>query len=626
MRRRRRTLGIAGDETIHSPRCRSAEKQTWAGRGDLVSKKTNLMLLGALILLIVAGSIAGYLVWSRPGAGPTVDVTPSPTVQRPGDSDPIATVKTEAITYGRYRAKLEAELKRIGKVPPTDLLAVKYDVLRSMMADRVFDIQVKEHQITYTAEEVDKHISEMVNQSIAAQFGGDVRRFEEFLRARGQTEKEYREEERARIAKDREMATRSLLENKLREAVTKDVTMTDDQLRNFWREIRIQRIVFRAGDVERGKPPRPVNEARKLAEQVLEQVKSGKDFADLAKTYSQEPEEAARGGVYRWPDSREEWIPRLRPVQTEGGQAALVPVFGLDFERNVFKLKVGEVSGIFATPRPKDGGLLEVRLHIVKVIDERIRAPRDLSQRMEDYRALALDVRKSVAYLDWLDKLQDTMELTILDPELEAYRLQVSGEFNKALAKYEEALEIYPEDRLSIKHGMAVCHNAELEYTDAEKILKELTEEAPDEIGFRIEYALFLHQQARPEEAVAQLQKASEIARDDVDQHALVLAIANRIGADEFAEKENQLIEGLLKPTPAPGTPSPKAGTPSPAARGTPMPRPTGREITRPTPRATARPAARPTAPPRPTPLPHRTPPRVVTPKSEEPGGWIPTG
>ncbi len=569
-----------------------------------MSRKANIALSIALAALLVAGGIAIYLVWKTPGLRRAPQPTPSPTPTGPQPEEPIATVRGREISYEQFWDKLEQARQRLAALDPTELLGLKYTVLRRMMEDLAVELEAEERGITVTEEEVDKHITELVDQSIAQQFGGDPQRLEQFLKARGQSEAEYRAEERARIAKDRDAVRRSALRKKLAERVAQ-VKVSDDDVRKFWREIRIRRIVFRAGDVEPGKPPRPVSEAKKRAEQALAELDAGKDFAEVAKAFSEEPEEAARGGLFTLPGSKEEWIPRLRAVPARENEVVLYPVFDYDFERFVFRLKKGEVSKIFQTERPKPDGGLEIRLHIVKVIDERLNPPRDLARRMDDYRQVIEQIEKRVRFLDWLDKLPEEMEFVVLDPELEGYRLQLEGKFNQALAKYDQALALYPEDRLPILHAMAVCHNAELEYDEAEKLLEQLVEEAPDEVSFRVEYALFLHQRARLDDAQKQLAQAAKAAGDDEQKHLLILAVARRIGASEVATEEQKKLAELLgvTPTPEAKTPAPR-GTPrrAPAARAAPQ-----RPAPRPTP---ARPAV-------PTPVP---------PASTEPGGWIPSG
>lgn len=100
------------------------------------------------------------------------------------------------------------------------------------------------------------------------------------------------------------------------------------------------------------------------AEQVEAQLKAGKDFAALAKQYSQDEATRDNGGDLGW-------IPR-----------GMMP---LEFENAAFALKPGEVSGIVATP---------LGIHIIKVLE---RDPaHELSPDM-------LQQQKQQAFIAWLD-------------------------------------------------------------------------------------------------------------------------------------------------------------------------------------------------------------------------------
>jgi len=68
---------------------------------------------------------------------------------------------------------------------------------------------------------------------------------------------------------------------------------------------------------------------RKLAEKVLDEAKAGKDFAELARKYSDDPGSAAKGGELGY-------FPRGAMVKP--------------FEQAAFSLKPGELSGIVETP------------------------------------------------------------------------------------------------------------------------------------------------------------------------------------------------------------------------------------------------------------------------------------
>ena len=91
-----------------------------------------------------------------------------------------------------------------------------------------------------------------------------------------------------------------------------------------------------------GKPdPKAMDEARKKAEDILKQVKSGGDFAALAKKYSDDPGSKDNGGSLGW-------IQHGRTVK--------------EFDQAAFALDKGQVSGLVQSP---------FGFHIIKLDDKR---------------------------------------------------------------------------------------------------------------------------------------------------------------------------------------------------------------------------------------------------------------
>ena len=98
--------------------------------------------------------------------------------------------------------------------------------------------------------------------------------------------------------------------------------------------VRVEHILFKTTE----KTPAEVATLEKTAQDVLGQVKAGKNFEDLAKEYS-EDSSASQGGMIGW-------ITRGQTVK--------------EFEDTAFSLKPGAISGLIKT---------QYGIHIVKVLD-----------------------------------------------------------------------------------------------------------------------------------------------------------------------------------------------------------------------------------------------------------------
>lgn len=149
----------------------------------------------------------------------------------------------------------------------------------------------------------------------------------------------------------------SALIQALNEKLEKESEMTDDQIRAYYAEhsasgemdeLHVEHILFST----MAQPPSPMDPTgggakpdeaakRALAEQVLQRVKNGEDFAELAKQFSDDPGSKENGGDLGFA-KRFQFVP--------------------EFEDAAWKLKAGEVSGIVET---------DFGLHIIKVVERK---------------------------------------------------------------------------------------------------------------------------------------------------------------------------------------------------------------------------------------------------------------
>ena len=144
---------------------------------------------------------------------------------------------------------------------------------------------------------------------------------------------------------DRKPEIRELLSNLLDQyianryvakEITTNVAVTDEELTAYYREHEKELLVpesVKARHILILSPqqssPEERAKARARAEQLLEQVRKGADFAQIAREYSEDRDSAARGGE----------LGTLSPGSTNSPE----------FEQAAFALKAGEVSGVIET-------------------------------------------------------------------------------------------------------------------------------------------------------------------------------------------------------------------------------------------------------------------------------------
>lgn len=135
--------------------------------------------------------------------------------------------------------------------------------------------------------------------------------------------------------------TEYLAREYFRRHLAKTTPITEEELAAYYKEHQSE-----------FKPPEEVQARHILvktesdANKVLEQVKAGKDFADLAKKFSIDPA-AAKGGKLELPDGKD-WLPK--------------GTFEKSFEYTLFKIPKGDVGGPLKT---------QFGWHILKVDDRR---------------------------------------------------------------------------------------------------------------------------------------------------------------------------------------------------------------------------------------------------------------
>ena len=242
------------------------------------------------------------------------------TAQAVVDNRIVAIVNNEIITY----YELEKNLKLV--IPPnvgTDHRAeFQKQLLFQMIDQRLVDLQVKKLGIQVLAEDIDRTISR-IKQDQGLQNPED---FKAFLAKQGMTEKELRE-------KIKEQSLRFKL---ISREIGSKIIISPERVKDYYQKnksefqrvegIHLAHIILKTGT---DLPPEELAKQKQLAQEIVERLKKGENFSDLARTYSQDATAAQGGelGMFKL----EEIDPALREV--------------------ISRLKPGEVSPVIQTPQ-----------------------------------------------------------------------------------------------------------------------------------------------------------------------------------------------------------------------------------------------------------------------------------
>ncbi|HVL68018.1 MAG TPA: SurA N-terminal domain-containing protein [Vicinamibacterales bacterium] len=210
-------------------------------------------------------------------------------------ADTWATVDGRAITRDDVEKAFRRSQDPAAPISPEEAMTVKLSILNEMILQDILLAKARDLKIEVTDSELDAAYTERKANLTDAQF-------EEELKKRNLTAADMRETLR------RELLTNKLIEQE----VTSKVTVSDQEVTDFFNANRAQftvpeesyrlaQIVVTPNDEPQqanrtGNDATTEQEAAFKVRMIMERLKGGASFADLAMDYSEDPETAARGG------------------------------------------------------------------------------------------------------------------------------------------------------------------------------------------------------------------------------------------------------------------------------------------------------------------------------------------
>lgn len=255
---------------------------------------------------------------------------------------------------------------------------IRCTIIEGLLVSNMLVHYAKLDSVVVTEEEVDRQLNARIDQ-ILTMMNNDLKQFESYY---NMTVSEAK-------AMFREDLERKLLAERKREEVLQSISVTPAGVKDFFDQIPRDSLPLFNAEVELGeiihKPEVNPEEHQKALDQinlVMEKLKAGEDFAELANTYSDDPGNRGRfGGDLGW--------------VTRG---TFVP----EFEAAAFKLGEGEFSDIVET----DFGFHMIQLLERKGLTVHLR---HILIRPEITQA---DLDTAVAHLNYVKELVESDSLT----------------------------------------------------------------------------------------------------------------------------------------------------------------------------------------------------------------------
>ncbi|MGX4601528.1 peptidylprolyl isomerase [Faecalimicrobium sp. JNUCC 81] len=263
----------------------------------------------------------------------------------PKDDDVVATVNDKKITVAEYKKALDLNKQATESMYGESIWDMEVEkgkkykeffkdsVMEQMINTQILFEQAKKENLLPSKEDVDKKFKEF-EKSIA-----ENKAYKENMKKLGITNEDIKKEQEIGLA----------IQN-YQDNFKKVTKISDEDIKKYYEDnkkefyedkVRASHILISTVD-ENNKPLSEAKkaEAKKKAEDILKKAKSGEEFANLAKEYSDDKGSGTKGGDLDFFE-----------------KGAMVP----EFEAAAWGLKVGEISELVET---------QFGYHIIKVTDK----------------------------------------------------------------------------------------------------------------------------------------------------------------------------------------------------------------------------------------------------------------
>jgi len=283
----------------------------------------------------------------------------------------VAIVNQEIITLSEVDRLIDHLKPEIAGGTPLErrgrIQELSRKALDKLIEEKLIDQEAKKSGIKASPKEIDGAIEEIKKRNSISQED-----LEQALSKDGLTLETFKKELERRIIRTKQVQW----------AVKVEPNVGEKELREFYQKnadryrteeiYRPAHILFK---VSKEAPPEEVRQVRAKCEKVLAQIRAGEDFGEMAIIYSEDPSSKDKGdlGFFK--------------------RGELLPLF----EREVLRLKVGEITGIIRT---------EFGFHLIKLLDRKGGHPLPFEEVKERVRQEYLDREFERSLRQYLESLK----------------------------------------------------------------------------------------------------------------------------------------------------------------------------------------------------------------------------
>ena len=245
----------------------------------------------------------------------------------------VAVVDNEIILQSELNAQVQFYIFNNKLDPNTP--GLKEQVLQSMINEKLILARAIEDSISVTDDEVQQQLDAVIQQRVQ-QFGSEAKLEEVYGMPISRIKREFRDEMRKNLLTQRMQQQRFGSASVSRRQVEEFYEAYKDSLGKVPEEVDLAHIYIKPGFDKAAHEA-----ARAKAQSILDSIKAGADFAEMAKRYSEDQGSASQGGDLGF---------------VRRGQ------FVSEFETAVFSLAEKQISGLVET---------EFGIHIIQLLERR---------------------------------------------------------------------------------------------------------------------------------------------------------------------------------------------------------------------------------------------------------------
>jgi peptidyl-prolyl cis-trans isomerase SurA len=290
----------------------------------------------------------------------------------------VAVVNQEIITLSeveKWAGPFQEEIQTKDRLERRERVREVYrKVLEKLVEEKLIDQEVKRSGVKVTSKEIEGALEEVKRRNAATQED-----LEKALANEGLTLEAYKKEIEKRLQRMKLINWAVKVESQAGERELRDFYQKNiDQYRSN-ESYRPNQILFL---VPKEATPEGIREIRKKCEKVLEKVKGGEDFGEMAILYSEDISAKDRGDLGYF--KKGELLPEL--------------------EKEALRLQVGEVSGIIRT---------NFGFHIIKLLDRKGGTLPPFEEVKEKVKADYYDKEMEKAFQQFLSTLKEKSVIEI---------------------------------------------------------------------------------------------------------------------------------------------------------------------------------------------------------------------